>query len=314
MLLRMVAPMRPLLLLALAATVSLSCGHGTPSRPVGVTPDQVARGSASHVVTIVMENKEYDRIIGNRDAPFLNELGRRYGLATSSYGVRHPSLPNYLALTSGSTDGIDSDCTDCHVGAHNVVDQLESARISWKAYMGDLPRPCFEGAASGGYAKKHDPFAYYDDVAGSARRCGRIVPLGQLAADLRRGTLPTYVFISPNLCDDMHDCGVAQGDRFLAGLVPLLLRALGPAGYLVLTWDEGATDRSCCGGSRGGHVATLVAGRAVRRGAREGRPLDHYGVLRTIEDTLGLPRLGASADPRHGSLDALFRRPPRFAR
>src|SRR4051794_39737823 len=304
--------MRASALLVLAAATLVSCGHTTPGRPLGVPAGAVPPATASHVVTIVMENKEYDAIIGNRAAPFINRLARRYGLATRSYGVRHPSLPDYLALTSGSTQGIDSDCTDCQVTARNVVDQLERARIGWKAYMEDIPRPCFRGAGAGGYAKKHNPFAYYADIAGDPRRCRRMVPFSQLAADLRRGSLPTYAFISPNLCDDMHDCSVATGDRFLSRLVPGLLRALGPAGYLVLTWDEGSSDRGCCGGSRGGHIVTVVAGPPVRRGARSRRPLDHYGVLRTIEDSLGMARLGAAADDRHGGLDPLFRRPPRI--
>jgi phosphatidylinositol-3-phosphatase len=259
-----------------------------------------------------MENTEYGDVIGNRDAPYVNRLARRYALATRSHGVRHPSLPNYLALTSGSTHGIDSDCTTCRVDARNVVDQLEAARITWKAYMEDMPRPCFRGAAAGGYAKKHNPFAYYDDVAGNPVRCRRIVPFGQLAGDLRHASLPTYVFISPNLCDDMHDCGVAAGDRFLAQVVPVLLRALGREGYLVLTWDEGSSDRGCCGASRGGHIATVVAGPLVQKRARDATPLDHYGVLRTIEETLGLPPLAAARDRRHGELSALFRRLPRI--
>jgi phosphatidylinositol-3-phosphatase len=242
----------------------------------------------------------------------VNRLVRRYGLAANSYGVRHPSLPDYLALTSGSTHGIDSDCTGCHVSARNVVDQLEAAGISWKAYMEDMPQPCFGGASARGYAKKHNPFAYYDDVAANRARCHKIVPFEQLATDLRRGALPTYVFISPNLCNDMHDCSVATGDRFLARLVPVLLRALGPEGYLVLTWDEGISDHDCCGGSRGGHIATIVAGPLVRRGARAAGPLDHYGVLRTVEDSLGLPRLGAARDGHHGDLTALFTRAPRL--
>jgi phosphatidylinositol-3-phosphatase len=298
------------LLIALAAA-PLSCGHATGGSPV-VFPTAVPNPTSSHVITLVMENKEYGDIIGNRDAPYLNRLAHRYGLATRSYGVRHPSLPDYLALTSGATHGIESDCTYCHVNARNVVDQLEAARITWRAYMEDVPRPCYRGPRSAGYAKKHNPFAYYDDVAGDPRRCRRIVPFDQLASDLRRDRLPTYAFISPNLCNDMHDCGVATGDRFLERRVPVLLDALGPQGYLVLTWDEGSSDQGCCGGSTGGHIATVVAGPLVRRGAREGRPLDHYGVLGTIEDTLGLPRLGAATDARHGRLDALFRRRPRL--
>jgi hypothetical protein len=294
--------------LVIAAAGVLSCGHAQAGRPLDLRPGARPKATSSHVITIVMENQEYGEVIGSGDAPYINRLARRYGLATHSYGVSHPSLPDYLALTSGATHGIASDCTSCHVDARNIVDQLEAARIGWKAYMEDMPRPCFRGAGAGGYAKKHDPFAYYDHVVGNPQRCRRIVPLTQLSADLRRGTLPTYAFVSPNLCDDMHDCSVSTGDHFLSHLVPVLLRALGPEGYLVLTWDEGSSGRGCCGGSQGGQIATIVAGRPVRPGARADRPVDHYGVLATVEDTLGLSRLGAAADRRHGSLERLFRR------
>jgi phosphatidylinositol-3-phosphatase len=136
------------------------------------------------------------------------------------------------------------------------------------------------------------------------------VPYGRLAGDLRRGRLPTYSLVVPDLCDDTHDCGVATGDRFLRRLVPRLLRKLGPHGFLVLTWDEGATGAGCCGRAHGGRIATVVAGPDVRRGARMRGPVDHYGVLRTVEDALGLGHLGAAADRRSGSLRPLFRRAP----
>ncbi len=242
-----------------------------------------------------MENKEYGEIIGNRDAPYVNGLARRYGLATAAHAITHPSLPNYLALTSGSTHGITSDCTDCHVQGPNLVDQMQSAHVSWKAYMEGMPAPCFSGASAGGYAKKHDPFAYYDSVRSDPARCRRIVPFTQLAVDLRSGSLPTFAWISPDLCDDTHDCGMAAGDRFLRDLVPPLERELGPHGLLLLTWDEGSSDEGCCGQSHGGRVATIAVGPDVRPGAREDRPLDHYGVLRTIEDALHLPGLGFAA-------------------
>jgi hypothetical protein len=298
---------RAAVLVVLLAAAQLSCSHGQSGSRLALP-----KAKASHVVTIVMENKEYGDVIGSSDAPYINRLARRYGLATASYGVRHPSLPDYLALTSGSTHGIESDCTDCHVDARNIVDQLEAARLTWKAYMEDLPRPCFGGAGAGGYARKHDPFMYYDDVVGDPARCRRVVPLTRLGRDLRRGRLPRYAFISPNLCNDMHDCPVATGDRFLAHLVPTLLRAVGPEGYVILTWDEGTSDRGCCAGSNGGRIATVVAGRLVRRGARRRAPVDHYGVLRTVEDTLRLRHLGAARDRRHGALTSLFRRLPRL--
>jgi hypothetical protein len=258
-----------------------------------------------------MENEENTDIVGNHAAPYANALIRRYGLATQSFAITHPSLPNYLALTSGSTQGITSDCTDCKVQAPNIVDQLEAAHISWKAYLEDQPEPCFHGAGAGGYAKKHNPFIYYEDVAGSPARCGKLVSFTQLATDLRSGRLPTYAWISPNLCDDGHDCGVTGGDRFLARTVPSLLRGLGPHGFLVLTWDEGSSNAGCCGGAaQGGHIATILVGPDVRRGARLPTPVDHYGVLGTIEQALGLAPLAGAADLSSGRLTALFAHPP----
>lgn len=253
-----------------------------------------------------MENKEAADVLGTASSRYVTRLARRYGTATRSYAIRHPSLPNYLALTSGSTHGIASDCTDCHVAARNIVDQLEAARLSWKAYMEDLPGPCSRVAAAGGYAKKHDPFMYYDDVANAPRRCHNVVPFTRLTADLRRGRLPAFSFISPNLCHDTHDCDVATGDRFLAGLVPRLLREIGPHGFVVLTWDEGSSGQGCCVDAHGGHIATIVAGPTVRPHARTSRPVDHYGVLRTVERALGLAPLRAAARSRSGALDGLF--------
>jgi acid phosphatase len=301
----------PVLAVIAAAALGLAgCGQSTAGEPLPVgRAGSLPKSARSHVVVIVMENKEAGTVLGS--APYLASLARRGGVATRSYGVRHPSLPNYLALTSGSTHGITTDCTSCHVGGRNLVDQLQAAHLSWKAYLEDLPSPCFTGASAGGYAKKHNPFVYYDDVVRDPARCRRVQPFTRLAGDLRRGRLPTYAFIAPNLCDDTHDCPVGTGDRFLAHVAPALLRELGPHGLIVVTWDEGDSDKGCCGGSRGGHITTVVAGPDVRAGAREVVPVDHYGVLRTIEDALGLGHLGAAADPRHGSLRGLFTRPPR---
>ena len=140
----------------------------------------------------------------------------------------------------------------------------------------------------------------------AASSCG----FAQLTADLRSGSLPTYTWITPNLCDDGHDCGVGAGDRFLARTVPAVLRELGPHGFLVITWDEGVSDRGCCGAAHGGQIATIVAGPDIRRGAREQRPVDHYGVLASIEQALGLPLLAGAADPRAGRLTPLFASAP----
>jgi hypothetical protein len=288
-----------LLVIALAA-----CGSSSSAQPLQTQPSPQAhpsvhaappRGAPVRVAVILMENHEYGDIIGSSDAPYINRLAHRYALATGMYGISHPSLPNYLALTGGSTFGISSDCTDCSVGGRSIVDQLQRAHVSWRAYMEGLPHPCFTGPGANDYAKKHDPFVYYTRVTSNPEWCGNVVPFSRLGADERANALPRFVWITPNLCNDMHDCSVGTGDRFLASVVPTLLKKLGPHGLLVLTWDEGSSDNGCCSLASGGHIVTILAGGLARRGARLGTQVDHYSVLQTVEDLLGLPRLRGAA-------------------
>ncbi len=283
------------LTLALAGCGTSAVQHGTVQR----TPSPVLalRGAApAHIAVIVMENEEFRDIIGSRQTPFINALSRRYALARSMYAITHPSLPNYLALTGGATFGVTSDCTDCSVPtATSLADQLSGAGLSWKAYMEDLPRSCYSGAGAGRYAKKHDPFMYYDRVAHNAAQCAHVVPLTELSRDEQAHTVPRFVWITPNLCHDMHDCAPRQGDVFLARIVPPLLAALGPRGLLVLTWDEGTTDDGCCRLASGGHIATILAGGLAASGARLATPVDQYSVLQAIEDLLRLRRLRGAA-------------------
>jgi len=278
-----------------AAALLSGCGSGGktagPVQTVAAPRARLAPGPRARIVVIVMENREYGDVLGSADAPFITGLARRYALASQMYGVSHPSLPNYLALLGGSTFGIDSDCTDCHASGASLATQLAGAGRSWKGYMEDLPHPCFTGSGAAGYAKKHDPFAYFPAITSDPAQCRRIVPLTELAADERSGALPDFAWISPNLCHDMHDCSTRTGDRFLAALVPPLLRALGPRGLLFLTFDEGTSDDRCCGLAAGGHIVMVMAGGGARRGARLGTPVDHYSVLQTVEDLLGVARL-----------------------
>jgi hypothetical protein len=299
----------PLVLLVTGLLGLAACGQAH-ILPAQSTPSPVVRvrpGAPVRIAVILMENEEYGDIIGSPDTPYINQLARRYALALQMYGVSHPSLPNYLALTGGSTFGIDSDCTDCSVNAWNVVDQLARKGISWRAYMEGLPHPCFQGGDAGNYAKKHDPFMYYDDIARNPARCSHVVALAHLAADERASGLARFTWITPDLCHDMHDCSTSTGDHFLAGLVPGLLRALGPRGLLFITWDEGSTDDGCCKLAAGGHVATIVAGPEARVGARLRVPTDHYSLLQTIEDIFGLPRLRGAACACTPSLGPLLK-------
>jgi hypothetical protein len=281
-------------LAAIVLLILTGCGGVNAELTLQRHPSPLARvrgGHPQHIAVIVMENKEYRDIVGSRAAPYINGLARRYALATMMFAVDHPSLPNYLALTGGSTFRIVSDCTNCFVASTSIADQFERFHVSWKAYMEDLPYPCFKGESSGGYAKKHDPFIYYTRTSQNPSHCKRIVPLTQLVADEQANRLPRFIWITPNLCHDMHDCGVSSGDRFLSQLVPPLLRKLGSRGLLVLTWDEGSSSLGCCALASGGHIATVLAGPAARPGARFGGPVDQYSVLQMVEDLFGLRRL-----------------------
>lgn len=298
------------LIALVTALVVGACGAAAHRFPAQRTPSprlRVGGAPVAHIAVIVLENEEFGQIIGSRQAPFLNALARRYGLASESFAITHPSLPNYLALTGGSTFGITSDCDSCTAPGGGLAGQLTSAGISWSAYMEDLPHPCFLGAGAGEYAKKHDPFAYYRTLASEPALCKRIVPLRALAAAERSKTLPRFAWITPNLCNDMHDCAPAIGDRFLSGLVPPLLRALGPRGLLLITFDEGTTDDGCCRLAAGGHIATILAGGLVRPHSRLTVPVDHYSVLQAIEDLFDVRRLAGAACPCTPSLAPLLK-------
>jgi hypothetical protein len=251
-----------------------------------------------HVVVIVFENKEATSVLGNRAAPTFNSYARRYAKLTRYYGVTHPSLPNYLALVSGSTQGITSNCTDCVVDAQNLADTIEASGRTWKTYAEGLPAPGFLGAFKGRYAKKHNPFAYFRDIAEDPARRARLVPLARLAADLRAGKLPSFSLVVPDLCHSMHDCSVSVGDAWLRSQVGKFLKL--PKTVVFVVFDEGGT--SIRGG---GHTAALALGTAVRSGSRFTRVTGHYGILRTVEQAWGLPLLGHSA--RVGPITGIWR-------
>lgn len=233
-----------------------------------------------HIFIVIMENHGYDEIIGSPDAPFINQLAARYGMATNYVSVAHPSLPNYLALTSGDTFGITTDCTDCFQQAPNlVVDRIAPSGRTWRAYMESMPAPGHLGDAYP-YMQKHDPFVYYDDLRTDPAQLANVVPFSQLAADLATAaTTPAFGWITPNMLNDMHDGTVAQGDAWLAGQIPVLLAS--PAwtqqrSLLVITWDEDDN-------APGNRVATLVIATGMPAGFRSAVPYNHYSLLRTIE-------------------------------
>jgi phosphatidylinositol-3-phosphatase len=249
------------------------------------------------VVLIVLENKSFDEVIGNRNAPELNTLARRYALLTRYLAVAHPSLPNYLALVSGSTQGVTNNCTECRFAARNLSDTLAAAHRTWKTYSEGLPAPGFVGATRGLYAKKHNPFLYFQSVLSQPVRQDSILPLSHFDSDLFSGNLPDFSLVVPDLCNSAHNCPLNEGDEWLGGFLKPILGSRQLADSVIfVTFDEGYVGDTAGGG---GHVPTLVLGPLVRRGVRASARLSHYSLLRTIEDAWGLPALGesASAEP-----------------
>ncbi len=265
---------------------------GGPAQAAGSSP-AVAAASATvphfkHIYVIVMENRESGSVIGNSAAPYINSLVARYGLATNYRAVAHPSEPNYLALFSGSTQGVTDDGIH-NLARKNLASQLEAAGKTWRVFAQNVPPGCYKGAVAqdgrdgtGSYARKHEPAISFTNVSRRPASCRKIRDFSAFspaAAD--------FELIVPNLCNDMHDCSTATGDAYLQTFIPRILRSPSMKGsVLFLTWDEGT---SKLGG--GGKVATVVIGPTVKRGFRSAVPHSHYSLVRTIEAAWGLPCL-----------------------
>lgn len=258
-----------------AATPPPAAVRAPTEAPSTPAPPRLPAGAS--VFVIVMENRSSAEALAE---PYLSRLASTYALATDYHAVSHPSLPNYLALTAGSTFGITDD--NYHrLPQGGLGDELTAHAVSWRAYMEGMSGDCVVN--QGRYAVKHDPFAYYG--GGCPPNVVSFTPLdGDLAA-----APPRFAWITPDLCDDGHDCSTRAADDFLAGLVPRILASPGwtRGGVLLITWDEDD-------GGNGNHVATVVVSPALKA-HRSARPYDHYSLLATVEDLLGVPRLGAAS-------------------
>jgi phosphatidylinositol-3-phosphatase len=276
------------------ALVAVALTSAFTAAPASQTLGAPATGAA-HIAVVVFENHEFGDIHGNSCCPYMNSLASGFADFTQFYAISHPSLPNYLAMTGGSTFGVKNDSTKKLVNADNVFNQMQTSGLSWKAYEEDMPSPCFKGDSFAGYVLRHDPAMMYSDISNDPAACQNVVPYSQLATDIGNRALPQFAFITPNLCDDMHDCAPSVGDAWLQANAPALLKALGKTGVLIVTFDEGSTKLGCCGdGSAGGHIYTVVAGPGAAT-VTISTPLDHYSMLQMIEDNWNLPRLGNAA-------------------
>jgi phosphatidylinositol-3-phosphatase len=250
---------------------------GSPSASAATGAQRAAVPEPAHTVVVVMENHSYADIIGNPAAPFINELGRRGALFTRSYAITHPSEPNYLALFSGSTQGVADDGCPNRFTAPNLAADLIKAGKTFAGYAEDIPGPGSPACSAGDYARKHVPWADFGNVPSSVSLPFTSFPATAFAR------LPSVSFVIPNLCHDMHDCSVAAGDAWLrANIGPYADWAMRHDSLLVLTWDEDD-------GSQTNHITTIFAGQMVRPG-RYAAPVTHYRVLATIEAAYRLSR------------------------
>jgi hypothetical protein len=292
----------------IAFIIAAGCTNTSGSTDTACEPitARVARPTADWggtVFTIVMENKNASEILGNRDAPYINQLAGQGAIAGGYHDAYvHPSEPNYIWMISGENFGVldDDDPTSHHLDAtSHVADQIEMAGLTWKTYQEGMGGPC--GLVSHGrYAAKHDPFVYFDDVNGwdgsgfqpSARCDSHVVDYAQLDADLAAGTLPDYVFITPDLDHDMHDGSIAEGDAWLAAEVPKLLASdrFQHGGALFLLWDEGSGTLST-----GDDPPFIAVSPNAKTGYVSHVDYDTSAYLKTVQNILGLPSLPCDA-------------------
>jgi phosphatidylinositol-3-phosphatase len=278
--------------LALVFAAAACSGAGTAAPDIALTGSNVtpASYSTTYVQLVIFENESYGDIVGSPNAPYITGLSKTWANMTNSHAVTHPSQPNYLALFSGSTQGVTSDNCPVNFKAASLGSELLKAGISFTGYAESMPRDGFEGCQARPdhlpsgylYMRKHVPWADFKKVP----RKDSVVyrkPLNQPPS--------RFVWITPNMCNDMHDCSVATGDKWASENLPNLISwDAANGGVLILTFDEND-------GSPGNQIPTILAGN-VNPGQYD-QDINHYNVLRTIENVFGVKALGnaASASP-----------------
>ncbi len=253
--------------------------QSSAERPAAVLsrPQAAATPHASHVVLVMMENRNYGSIVGNSDAPYINNTLIPAGtLMTNSHALSHPSQPNYLQLFSGSNQGITDDSCPHTINAANIASELIASGKTFTGYAESMPSIGYTGCSYGSlYARKHNPWVNFPNVPAADN-----VPYTGAPS-----SASSFAWLTPNLCDDMHDCNTQTGDAWLAANLPPIIAWLSKhQGLLILTWDEAEPDNN---GTN--HIATVLVGPMVFAGYRSSQQITHYNVLHTLETIFKLP-------------------------
>jgi len=269
---------------ALASLAVLAASTATVvSFGPAVVPASAAAGvpRPDHVVIAVFENKKANSVFGSSQAPYINSLANAGAKFTQSYAIEHPSEPNYLDLFSGSNQGVTDDSCPHTFSTANEGAQLIAAGLSFTGYSEDLPSAGSTVCTSGNYARKHNPWVNFSNVPAASNQ-----PFSAFPTDFTQ--LPTVSWVVPNLCNDMHDCTIATGDAWLQTHLDAYAQwAKTHNSLFIVTFDEDD-------GSGNNNVATLFYGQPVKTGTYT-EHVDHFTMLRTLEDAYGLPYAGAAA-------------------
>jgi hypothetical protein len=238
-----------------------------------------------HVLIVIEENHSKVQILGSLLAPYINSLADQGAAMTQSYAITHPSQPNYLALFSGSTQGVTDDATPHRFTSPNLGAAVIAKGLSFGAYSEDLPAVGSLASKQGKYASKHCPWINWQDAPSNGIPATRNMPLSSFPQDF--STLPTVSFVIPNLLNDMHDGTVERGDGWLREHLDGYAQwAKTHQSLLIVTWDEDDYKGT-------NQILTVIVGAQVKVGP-DAEHITHYNVLRTIEDMYSLPHSGAT--------------------
>ena len=267
------------------------CGHSS-STTVKITVVASTVPASSHVFVVVEENHSYSSVIGSSSMPYLNSLATKYGLATQYYANTHPSIGNYFMMTAGQViTNNDSQCAT--LTQDNIVRHMLTAGKTWKAYAESLPSAGYTGCSAYPYVKRHNPLAYFSDVANSSEKYN-LVPFTRLATDLANNSLANFSFIVPNLLNDAHDGSLSTADAWLKkNIAPLIASStFQKDGLLFIVFDESVDSDTQHGG---GHIAAIVIGPKVKPGYKSSIVYQHQNLLKTVMKALGLSSFPGSA-------------------
>jgi hypothetical protein len=290
----------------LAASATVACGASTQSQSTGPLTQSSQPDVPGTVFTILFENEDATAVL-TPEAPFFQSLVQQYGSATNYTSSLHPSLPNYIALTSGSTNGITTDNDPLEnlrvTGDQNLMAQMDQANIQWRGYMEGMGTPC-NFQSSGDYSAHHDPFLYYDRIASDPASCNQhVVDFDQnFSNDLASGVY-RYMWITPNMCNDMHNCAPSVSDAWLKNVVTQIQAsdAYKKGGAIFILFDEGTTRVF---GATAPLVTIVVSDKLDPANHTLSTPFDHTSYLATVEDIFGLPRLATTQSAT--SMDDFF--------